>query len=118
MASTAGLLGTRRSRQVNRSAQYFLPQYLIASRAVGPESGDPETRILSRVVEATFAARVRKGNRAAVTQVSITAGGTGLWGNFHALPIGLVPATPQEPGEFFDPTRGDDEILKVAAPIV
>jgi len=69
--------------------------------------------------EGVFAALVRDGNGAELTQVSITAGGTGVWSNFHALlPIGIVPATPQGTLEFFDPAQGGDEIFKVVVPIV
>ena len=52
--------------------------------------------------EATFAARVRDGNGAQLAQVTVTAGGTGIWGNYHAvLPLGSIPATPQGTFEVF-----------------
>ena len=71
--------------------------------------------------EGVFSARVRDGNGAQLSQVTITAGGTGILGNYHAvLPLGEVPATPQgtlEVFEFFQ--SGDDtELNKVVVPIV
>jgi nucleoid-associated protein YgaU len=70
--------------------------------------------------EAVFGARVRDGNGAELAQASITAGGTGIWGNFHAvLPIGTIPATPQGTFEVFQTHAGTgEEINKVVVPIV
>ena len=70
--------------------------------------------------EAVFAARVRDGNGAELSQVSITAGGTGVWGNYHAeLPIGTIPATPQGTLEVYGFHAGTgEEINKVVVPIV
>jgi nucleoid-associated protein YgaU len=46
--------------------------------------------------EGTFAARVRDAQGRQLAQVSIHAGGSGIWGNFHvAIPLPGVPATPQ-----------------------
>jgi hypothetical protein len=49
-----------------------------------------------------FNARVRDGNGIELSQVAITAGGTGILANYHAvLPLSRVPATSQralEPG--------------------
>ena len=48
------------------------------------------------------AARVRDANGTALAEVSIHAGGTGIWGNFHVeLPLGAVSATPQGALEVF-----------------
>ena len=71
--------------------------------------------------EATFAARVRDGNGTELVQVSITAGGTGIWGNYQvALALGGVPATPQGTLEVFEfSAKGDgSELNKVVVPIV
>jgi nucleoid-associated protein YgaU len=70
--------------------------------------------------EAQFAARVRDGNGAELAQVSITAGGTGVWGNYHAeLPIGTIPATAQGTLEVYGFHAGTGaEINKVVVPIV
>ncbi len=70
--------------------------------------------------EATFAARVRDGHGAELSQVTITAGGTGIWGNYHAaLPLGGVPATPHGTLEVFEfSARDGSEINKVVVPIV
>jgi nucleoid-associated protein YgaU len=69
--------------------------------------------------EATFAARVRDAGGNELAQVTITAGGTGIWGNFHAeLPLGGVPATPQGTVEVFEFSANDgSEINKVTVPI-
>src|SRR5262245_13438836 len=69
--------------------------------------------------EAMFAARVRDGNGAELARVSIMAGGTGIWGNFHAeLPLGGVPATAQGTLEVFEASAKDgSEINKVVVPI-
>ena len=70
--------------------------------------------------EATFAARVRDGNGAQLAQVSVTAGGTGIWGNFHTvLALGTIPTTPQGTFEVFGFHAGTgEEINKVVVPIV
>jgi hypothetical protein len=45
--------------------------------------------------EGTFAARRRDGDGAELARVSIHAGGTGIWGNFHvAIPLGVPPTPP------------------------
>jgi nucleoid-associated protein YgaU len=69
--------------------------------------------------EATFAARVRDANGGELAQVTITAGGTGIWGNFRAaLALGTVPATPQGTLEVFEFSAQDgSEINKVTVPI-
>ena len=70
--------------------------------------------------EATIAARVRDGNGAELVQVAIRAGGTGIWGNYHAeLPLGAAPATAQGFVEVFGFHAGTgDEIEKVVVPVV
>jgi nucleoid-associated protein YgaU len=46
--------------------------------------------------EGTFAARVRDGQGHQLGQVTIHAGGTGIWGNFHVtIPLSTPPSTPQ-----------------------
>ena len=69
--------------------------------------------------EATFAARVRDADGNELTQVSIMAGGTGIWANFHeliALPSG--PPTPQGTLEVFEFSAKDgSEVDKVTIPI-
>ena len=69
--------------------------------------------------EATFAARVRDDDGNELTQVSIMAGGTGIWANFHEL-IALpnVPSTPQGTLEVFEFSAKDgSEVDKVTIPI-
>ena len=68
--------------------------------------------------EAVFAARVRDDNGAELALVSVHAGGTGIWGNFHAtLPTGL-PSTAQGTLEVFENSAKDgSEINKVIVPI-
>jgi nucleoid-associated protein YgaU len=69
--------------------------------------------------EATFAARVRDANGNELAQATITAGGTGIWGNFHALlALGGVPPTPQGTLEVFEFSANDgSEINKITVPI-
>ena len=67
--------------------------------------------------EGVLSARVRDGNGAELAETSITAGGTGIWGNFHAvLPLGPVPATPQGILEVFDVSAATGG--KVVVPVV
>jgi nucleoid-associated protein YgaU len=70
--------------------------------------------------EAVLAARVRDANGAQLAQVPVHAGGTGIWGNFHAvLPLGTVPATPQGSLEVYGFHAGTGaELGKVVVPIV
>jgi nucleoid-associated protein YgaU len=69
--------------------------------------------------EATFSARLRDANGNELVQTTIHAGGTGIWGNFHAtLAVGGVPPTPQGTLEVFEVSEGDgSEINKVSVPI-
>ncbi|HEY7268330.1 MAG TPA: Gmad2 immunoglobulin-like domain-containing protein [Dehalococcoidia bacterium] len=68
--------------------------------------------------EAVFTARVRDDNGAELALVSIHAGGTGIWGNYHvSLPTGL-PSTAQGTLEVFENSAKDgSEINKVVVPI-
>jgi len=69
--------------------------------------------------EGQFSALVRDGNGTELAQVSVMAGGSGSWRNFHAeLPIGIVPATPQGTLELFDPAQGGSQMFTVVVPIV
>lgn len=69
--------------------------------------------------EGTFAARVRDGNGTELSQITINAGGTGTWANFHAtLPLGGVPTTPQGTLEIFEFSAKDgSEVGKTVVPI-
>jgi nucleoid-associated protein YgaU len=68
--------------------------------------------------EGTFAARVRDGNGAEITQVTINAGGTGTWANYHTTLATGVPATPQGTLEVFEFSAKDgSEINKVVVPL-
>ena len=70
--------------------------------------------------EGVFQARVRDGNGAELVQININAGGTGIWGNYHAeLHLGGVPATPRGTLEVYDVSQADgSEVGKVVVPIV
>src|SRR5919199_4145872 len=69
--------------------------------------------------EAVFSARVRDANGTQLQLVSIHAGGTGIWGNFHAsLALGGPPSTPQGTLEVFESSPKDgSDINKVTVPI-
>jgi len=69
--------------------------------------------------EATFAARVRDAGGNELAQVTITAGGTGIWGNFQAaLAVGGISPTPQGTLEVFEFSANEgSEINKVTVPI-
>jgi nucleoid-associated protein YgaU len=66
------------------------------------------------------AARVRDADGAALAEVPIRAGGTGIWGNFRVeLPLGADPATPQGALEVFGFHAGTGaEVGKLVVPIV
>ena len=70
--------------------------------------------------EAALAARVRDGKGAELAQVPVSAGGTGIWGNFHAeLPLGAIPTTAQGTLEVYGFHGGTgQELGKVVVPIV
>jgi nucleoid-associated protein YgaU len=58
--------------------------------------------------EGTFAARVRDAQGHQLGQVTIHAGGSGIWGNFHVtIPLSGVPATPQGMLEVFEVSAAD-----------
>jgi LysM repeat protein len=69
--------------------------------------------------EGVFAARVRDGNGTQLVQVTINAGGTGVWANYHAsLALGGIPSTPQGTLEVFESSAKDgSDINKVVVPI-
>jgi nucleoid-associated protein YgaU len=69
--------------------------------------------------EGVFAARVRDGNGTQLVQVSIHAGGTGVWANYHTtLALGGAPTTTQGTLEVFESSAKDgSDINKVVVPI-
>lgn len=70
--------------------------------------------------EGTFSARVRDANGTQLSLVTVTAGGSGVWGNYHAaIPFGGVPPTPQGTLEVFEFSASGDgtELNKVVVPI-
>jgi nucleoid-associated protein YgaU len=70
--------------------------------------------------EAVFSARVRDAHGMELKLVSIHAGGTGIWGNYHTtLALGGPPSTPQGTLEVFEfSAKGDGtELNKVVVPI-
>ncbi|HEU0115280.1 MAG TPA: Gmad2 immunoglobulin-like domain-containing protein [Thermomicrobiales bacterium] len=70
--------------------------------------------------EGVFSARLRDDNGVEIALVSVHAGGTGTWGNFHVeLPLGAIPATPHGTLEVFEFSQGSGgEVGKVVVPIV
>jgi len=69
--------------------------------------------------EGVFEARVRDGNGTQLVQVTINAGGTGIWANYYTtLALGSVPATPQGTLEVFESSAKDaSDINKIVVPI-
>jgi len=69
--------------------------------------------------EGVFAARVRDGNGTQLVQMTINAGGTGVWANYHAsLALVGIPSTPQGTLEVFESSAKDgSDINKVVVPI-
>jgi nucleoid-associated protein YgaU len=69
--------------------------------------------------EAVFQARIRDETGAELVSATIMAGGTGIWGNFHAvLALGGVPSTAQGTLELFEFSAADgSEIHEVFVPI-
>ena len=70
--------------------------------------------------EGNFSARVRDANGVELSLIGISAGGTGIWGNYQlSIPLGAVPATPQGTLEVFEfsPKGDGTELNKVAVPI-
>jgi nucleoid-associated protein YgaU len=69
--------------------------------------------------EATFQARVRDADGAELGLATITAGGTGIWGNFHvAIPTGVPPTTRGAVEVFEFSAKDGSEIDKVVVPVV
>jgi Immunoglobulin-like domain of bacterial spore germination len=71
--------------------------------------------------EGVFSARVRDGNGTQLAQVTINAGGTGVWANYHtSIALGAVPPTPAGTLEVYEESaKGDGtELNKVVVPIV
>jgi nucleoid-associated protein YgaU len=71
--------------------------------------------------EGVITGRVRDAIGLQLVQAPIMAGGTGVWGNYHAtLPLGTVPATAQGTLEVFEESaKGDGtELNKIVVPIV
>ncbi|HEX2273610.1 MAG TPA: M64 family metallopeptidase [Acidimicrobiales bacterium] len=69
--------------------------------------------------EATFHIRVRDADGAPLAETFVTAGGTGILGNFAIeLAVGVVPSTPQGTLEAFERSADDgSEINKVVVPV-
>jgi nucleoid-associated protein YgaU len=70
--------------------------------------------------EGVFSARLRDADGHEIASTNITAGGTGVWANFHiSIPLGGVPATPQGSLEVYEESaKGDGtELNKVVVPI-
>jgi hypothetical protein len=65
--------------------------------------------------EGTFAARVRDAQGHQLGQVTIHAGGSGIWGNFNvAIPLSGVPTSPQAMLEVYEASARDGtEVNKV-----
>jgi len=71
--------------------------------------------------EGVITGRVRDATGLQLVQASIMAGGTGIWGNYHAtLLLGAVPATAQGTLEIFEESaKGDGtELNKIVVPVV
>jgi nucleoid-associated protein YgaU len=71
--------------------------------------------------EGVFSARVRDGNGAELAIASITAGGLGIWGNYHAtLALGAIPATANGTVEVFEfpPSGMGPELNKITVPVI
>lgn len=70
--------------------------------------------------EGTIQVRIRDAQGVELAQSHIQAGGTGIWGNFHAtFDLGGIPATAPGILEVFEQSARDgSEINKVVVPIV
>jgi LysM repeat protein len=71
--------------------------------------------------EGVFNARVRDHNGTELALVTINAGGTGIWDNYHAtLPLGGVPATTQGTVEVFEfsPKGDGSELNNIVVPVI
>jgi nucleoid-associated protein YgaU len=70
--------------------------------------------------EGVFSARVRDGNGAQLALVSISAGGTGIWGNYDiSIALSATPSTTRGTVEVFEfSAKGDGtELNKVSVPV-
>ena len=69
--------------------------------------------------EGVFEARIRDGNNNELVQMTINAGGTGTWANFHLdMPLGGPPPTAQGTLEVYELSAKDgSEIEKIIMPI-
>src|SRR5579884_3791240 len=69
--------------------------------------------------EGVIAARLRDAHGSQLVQVSISVGGTGIWGNYEAgLDPGAVPSTPQGTLEVFEVSAKDgSDVNKIVVPI-
>jgi len=68
--------------------------------------------------EGQFTARVRDGHGAQIAEVPVSAGGTGIWGNYDAALHAGVPSTAQGTLEVFEVSAKDgSEQHKVVVPI-
>jgi nucleoid-associated protein YgaU len=69
--------------------------------------------------EGTLAARVRDAQGHQLAQVTIHAGGSGIWGNLHAaIPLGVVPATPQGVLDVYEVSAKDGSDVNKVSVIV
>jgi nucleoid-associated protein YgaU len=71
--------------------------------------------------EGVIQARVRDGNGDMLVETPVNAGGTGVWGNFHAdIFLGGIPTTPNGTLELYEVSQSGDgaELHKVVVPIV
>jgi nucleoid-associated protein YgaU len=70
--------------------------------------------------EGSFSARVRDANGGELSLTGISAGGTGIWGNYQvSIPLGTVPSAPQGTLEVFEfsPKGDGTELNKVVVHI-
>src|SRR5690349_18572782 len=70
--------------------------------------------------EGVFSARVRDANGTQLALVSITAGGTGIWGNYDvSIALAATPGTTRGTVEVFEfSAKGDGtELNKVSVPV-
>jgi nucleoid-associated protein YgaU len=69
--------------------------------------------------EGTLAARVRDAQGHQLAQVTIHAGGSGIWGNLHAtIPLGGIPATPQGVLDVYEVSAKDGSDVNKVSVIV
>jgi LysM repeat protein len=69
--------------------------------------------------EGVISARVRDNNGRELREVSIRAGGTGIWGNFQVtIDLPGLPATARGTLEVYEEAQDGSELSKVVVPIV